>query len=173
MLILKLDSFLLSLMQKFCDKMQRTTGLTKFFFEKWSLILISPCYWMLYFSDFDTMWLFISIGVSVCTFVLVPIIGWQETEFLKKGLLRLPVGNTPILRIICILFLIFDVTLVYTYGNSSYLWAAGGMTLTTSWYYLECCIPHPPSKSKARELYEKGLSWLGDILEPGPSPLAN
>ena len=164
-----LDGILLGAAQKFCDKFQRVTGYTKFRLEKWSLILIVVFHWACAVIRVDSfLFLLLLIFTSGCV-VTVHITERQEVEFQKTGKLRQAFFNTMQARLVVTLFMgcfaILGITsadfslYVLSYGQASYI----------LWVYFGACIPRPPSKSKMREWYEKGLSSLNDWLKPEPA----
>ena len=78
-----LDGVLLNVAQKFCDKFQRITGLTKFVLQKWSLIFGTSLLTWLTLSRMEE---FVgTIFLVVATVVSARIDEKSEREFLKKG----------------------------------------------------------------------------------------
>ncbi|MFA5998076.1 MAG: hypothetical protein WC814_01690 [Candidatus Paceibacterota bacterium] len=103
---------------------------------------------------------------------LVRSIERKEAEFLKNGNFVQPFFDMPV-RVAILIGIGSLATVnfvsadfgnnVLSYGQISYIACA----------YFDACIPRPPSKSKVRELYEKGLWWLNDKLQPAPLPETN
>ena len=169
-----LDSLLLSVAQKFCDKFQQFTGLTKFRLQKWTLITSTVFFWGGNVSYFDpAMFALLSIN----TFSMMSIVRRtekEESEFLANGKLFAVPWSDASLRFVlamtigCMGFLMW--LLPSSKGGQ---WMSYGMISLSIWLYICACVPRPPSKSKAREWYERGLTWLNDQLKPAPIPAPN
>ena len=164
-----LDNILRGAAQKLCDKVQQLTGLTKFAFEKWALISAMIFFWGCCFLSKDIPLAGVLLFISSLVVFMVRYIEKQEAEFLKNGTLEAPLFRMPF-RII-VLFVIGSFAFkeflsadyaskIASYGHVSYI----------LWAYFGSCVPRPPSKSKARERYENGLTWLNDHLKPSPVP---
>lgn len=170
-MLLKFDEKLLSTAQKFCDKMQEITGLTKFFFEKWSLIMfllsISVEILSLYGESEHSSLIFAAgFSCSVNILVWVPEICRIEKEemiFLRHGMLKFPrlydfsrrfplVGM--VLLLVCLHLWVCQPPLSYFHP-----WIFFG-----GWIYFSACIPKPPGKSKLRQ-------WLDDLNKSMQNPI--
>lgn len=166
-----LDGVLLAAAQKFCDKFQRVTGLTKFRLQKWSLIFTLILGWGL--IVFGPM---IIPSVLMHTLVLGGNI-WMddrdEAAFLAKNTLAISPANFTLVRIIgscclgglgiCVLLFVPEFR-IFLYGELLFLFI---------YLYFSACIPRPPGRSKMREWYNKTLWAVNDWLKPAPVPASN
>ena len=168
-----LDGILLSVAQKFCDKVQRLTGLTKFRLEKWALVVVAICYLTVYvFGEHTAALTVLSVALIFSIAIGIRALEIMEADFLENGNLNEPCfsvrGRIAWVVVYALLtgpeFVSADFAdKVFVCGNASYI----------LFVYFNACIPRPPSKSKMRELYEKGLTWLNDQLKPAPVPATN
>jgi hypothetical protein len=165
-----LDGVLLNTAQKFCDKFQSITGLTKFRLEKWALITSA-----IFFGGLTI--LLTEPILAVLALMYVPIAAFTvraiekvESEFLKNGSLIMPIWNLPVRLTFTSVqafsaYLSFSVNMDYKNQMACY-----GIVAVILWMYLSSCVPRPPSKSKMREWYEKALTWLNNQVKPAPAP---
>lgn len=169
-----LDGILLGAAQRFCDRAQQLTGLTKFRFQKWAAV-ISMMFYVLdtivYSSrhDIDAI-RFYAIGMlifllSMSGFVLMTEI--EEKEFLTKGKPMLSIFHDAGTRLLTTGF--------YSgMGVAAFFCKDGADNLACStmccvmFVYFSACIPRPPSKSTVRKWYEKMLTMLNESLKPEP-----
>lgn len=161
----KIDDFFLQEAQKFSDSFQRITGKTKFFLEKWSLILflvILCVQTLLLYAELDSS--LIVIGFLPCLLNIlmwVPVIRRIETDeaaFLEHGTLNFSELHDFYRRsFLVLLALSLELLHVFIWHSLPHLWI-----FFCGWIYFAACIPRPPSKSKLRQ-------WLDD-LAPDPVP---
>lgn len=164
------DNILLSVAQQFCDSTQRLTGLTKFWFEKWTLITSVAS-----FSLFAVENMFIDLILVSALLAFAAIYAVRETEkaeieFLAKGRLRRHVSHFLEARLSLFVVCAFD---IFT-GLMHFGWTfpCFGMS-AIAWIYFSACIPRPPSKSKMREWAEKSLMFLRDQFPPALVPVSD
>ena len=172
-MLTRIDAFLLDKMQKFCDKLQEFTGLTKFCVMKWTLILYVALVWMhTIFDDFESIDIICAPIITVGVFVGVRVIGKQEKEFLNNKLPVYSPFHWASVRILA--FWAFAIpALIYLCSNRPELITNGLSGLCVIVFiYAWACIPRPPSKSKTRQMYEKVLMWLNGLLVP-PVPVGS
>lgn len=160
-MLLRLDEKLLSTAQKFCDNMQKTIGLTKFFFEKWSVIGIVAALTMNAF--FWNNWFFSAIDgivIFLATFSIFEI-EKRETEFFRNGTLLFSKWVDAPKRVedvISDIFLILiNLTSAIIIGPPACLMGIA-ILFSIAWKYFSVCVPRPPGKSKLRE-------WLDDLAQ--------
>ncbi|MDP2655041.1 MAG: hypothetical protein Q8P17_00540 [bacterium] len=161
-----LDSILLGVAQKFCDKFHRVTGLTKFTLQKWSLIFGTSLLTWLTLSRMEGF-------VSTSFLIIVTVISTRIDEeskrrFLKKGKIRYESLYERRVRIPTVILSTFALLLIYI-GSENILLSVCLCISFISWIYFVACIPRPPSKSKAREWCDKMLKVLNDSLKPAPA----
>lgn len=167
-----LDGIQLEMAQKFCDKVQRTVGMTKFTLQKWAIISSA--------IFFSSIFVFRPKGVEVMFLLIVYVIGTvfivlgteiEEAEFLRDNKLQSSPWHNVFLR--STIALVFECTaalsLLPSSDEADWLWSFGGMSYIAFGYF-SACIPRPPSKSNAREWYEKVLTVLNSKLQPAPVP---
>lgn len=175
-----LDSVLLGAAQKFCDKVQRTTGMMKFSLERIALVVILSS--VLPIKDLiPIMGSAIAMMTVVLASMLVFVSVVEERLFIKTNLLRRPVFSGFFSRItwtlllgssLCFIIPVVAMGVMLRIPKSSIL--LGGliglaMVGMISYMYISACIPRPPSKSKMQEWLNKGLWWLNDQLKPSPA----
>lgn len=108
--------------------------------------------------------------VYICSVAFVVFLTERmEANFLKNGELQLSPWHVVSLRLPM-------VSLGEYFGIVNFLspedWLMGyGSMCYVAWMYLGVCIPRPPGKSKAREWYERALTWLNDRLTIPPEPV--
>jgi len=164
----RIDSFLLSLAQKFCDRFQRFTGLTVFWLMRWT-IAVTLIFYLLYATILDAS--FAPWVLIVAT--LHSIRGWkkEETEFFAK---RVPEHHfyPSFFRIIMILNTGAVAWFSLAGSLLPELFMLGGMATLLANMYFMSCVPLPPCKSTVHEWHEKGLRWLsGRLSKPVPIPI--
>jgi len=165
-----LDGVLLIPVQWLCNRVQTLTGLTKFVIEKWMLIVMT-----LFFATYATInsgainTLLIAI-LTLFMMYTVRYIEKSEERFLKDGSLEHPITNAP-LRLMFFCSHGFLAYISFVPSDYIEIILACGYICYILFIYLDACIPRPPSKSKAREWYEKALTWLNDKLKPSPVPV--
>lgn len=161
-----LDDKLLGTTQKFCDKFQRVTGLTKFALQKWSLIFGTSLLTWLTLSRMEG---FVSTSfLIVVTVINTRIDEESERRFLKKGKIRYESLYERRVRIPTVILSTFASLLIYIGAENTLLSVCSCISFI-SWIYFVACIPRPPSKSKAREWCDKMLTVLNDSLKPAPA----
>lgn len=169
-----LDDVLLGAAQKLCDKVQKITGLTKFRLEKWAMIMLAVFFGvaMICLSSPPSVLvaLFPLLAISVASGVHA--VEKEEVEFLRNGNLRKPIFGV-FGRIMWVAFYGFLVSIsLSTWDYVDKMLACGDASYIL-FVYFDSCIPRPPSKSKARELCDKMLTVLNDMLKPVPVPAQN
>lgn len=176
-----LDSVLRDATQRFSEKFQRLTGLTKFTLEKWASIAST-----IFFCGFSVCaFRYIGIGLALLTIILSAInirrIEKEEIEFMTNDKLDFRLSNEFSVRkplLIVDLFAIPWFSLVIFFGNQEFQIIVqsqcilGAILSNMAWRYFSICIPKPPAKSKVREWSEKALGWLSERLQPSPVPEA-
>jgi len=171
-----IDGVLLGIAQKFCDKVQMYTGITKFRLEKWAIVLSSSCIlgaWALFLPEAGlTAGLVLSpmiIALSVSTVWNIRKIEAQEVEFLKSGRFHVSSSSITYRGFLLTMTLLFCVAVMPPVDAVNLLCDAGYVFLVAEGYF-SACIPRPPGKSKFRKWYETALTWLNDQLKPDPIP---
>ena len=164
--MLKLDDLLLAVSQKFCDTIQALTGLTKFRIEKWSMMISSILWIAGFFAYGITLGVVVFIVVMPSTTLCVLIIERWEVAFLTAGELHPPVGSTS--ARITTFWIYSFLFLLNVYSNNSGFISLG-IVFWVGFWYIDACVPRPPAKSKAKQLWESGLWWLHDRLKPEPA----
>ncbi len=170
----KLDTALLGKFQRFSDTLQQCIGVMKFSLQKWSLIM---------YTIFGVCMIMIRINGSlasilIAVFILVSInqildIEKQESIFLKKGSLMQSIYHSPNIRVPILSLGIISLPLgllIVIEGSGRELIDLLVIIFFLFFVYFSVCVPRPPSKSKLRKLYEKGLWKLNDSLQPAPIP---
>jgi len=168
-MLTRLDATLLGLAQKFCDRMQQITGLTKFRFEKWSLIVAMMFMWHYSLLNLiEPVHLFALCLTTLLLFRIIRTVEVCEARFLRDGELFLfGFARRESRIVILLLYTLFEL-LFALYGAWDLVCEFVCLVL---WVYFAACIPRPPSKSKIREYYEKGLEWLRGAVGPIPTPI--
>lgn len=171
-MIKRVDAFLLDRAQKFCDKFQRLTGLTKFRLEKWSLILSSVFYWMFAIGVLDEVLTVMALLLSIHTFYYVRAIERQEMNFLARSELEFRAEHHCSIRTIFLLLhvwiLAFGLIFAFALIDPSGIWLCGYSAFVIVTAYLAACTPRPPSKSSMREWLERCLIRINSLL-PEPA----
>lgn len=169
------DALLLATAQKFCDKFQQFTGLTKFRLEKWSLILsLASIWWAVLTIDVSIVFLFLVIPISlICTMSvlrLIRAVELEEVEFLKNGhLIAFPSRFLPFRLLTVCVFGGMGIYNLLFFGRTGQALFFQQLSIVASVYF-SACVPRPPGRSKAREWYEKALTWLDGKLAMPPEP---
>jgi len=169
-----LDDALLSVAQKFCDKAQWLTGLTKFTLRKWALIATAVFMVAGTVLVWDlTLLAFATIFVSAMAFEVFEE-EKDEDEFLRSDIRLTHTSwaadpeRLTALAISCVGLTFFSlfVGLSYTPGQLFFC----TLVCYLASVYFAVCIPRPSGKSKAREWYEKKFRRLNDIFGPSLTP---
>lgn len=166
------DGKLLDAVQKFCDKVQRLTGLTKFRLEKWAILLSTIFFWGCIIYIPDPLNVLLGLWNSVSTLPIVRQIERGEAEFLKNGRLELSLTHLASMRLLVVIC--FGPPIIispFLLPDGLYQLMICTLVGFIAHVYFSACTPRPPSKSKAREWYEKALTWLNDRLKPAPIPV--
>ncbi len=178
-MFIAIDSFLLGKAQKFCDKVQWLTGLTKFSMEKWTVVISNLSLWGgTLFIGVPHLAILVALQ-SIISFSYVKKIEHEEADFLKNGRLVAGPFHIALIRIIFALIMVslfLSLVRIYSHTPADDLFATFTMSLVASSFagiYFSACTPRPPSKSKIWELYEKGLRWLNDQFLPSPEAIPN
>ncbi|MDB5244750.1 MAG: hypothetical protein JWN18_620 [Parcubacteria group bacterium] len=167
----RFDAKILSLAQKFCDKVQNLTGLNKFRLEKWACIL-----WGLFFTvgifteeGLYTSAIWSSI-VLLSSAALVSLIERAEKMFLTRGQIQKSLWHEQTPRICALLFVIFLVTNYFTAPSEVFspITLPRYVTLLL-WAYFSACIPRPPRQSQIRQWYQRVLILLSGRHTPAPA----
>ena len=163
----KVDVLLLHQMQKFCDRLQALTGISKFQVEKWALISNIACLW---FSDIFSMNVehFMRSETFILTLVWLAeiiTIEVEESAFVKCGAIFFKLHRCMPVRIASASAAAF-ISIVEFPG-----WTSGSFLSLIVWIYASACVPKLPGKNKARHLYERALIWLNDRLQPVPESI--
>lgn len=170
-----IDSLLLNVAQKFCDKFQRLTGLTKFKLEKWSSIIAATCYWMFAIYSPVPFLIVVAVACSAWSFLAIRKIERREELFLARGKVLYSREFVPQFRIATLvsqgIFVILTLPLLPFAPEM--VWFLGWILCILAGTYFTACVPRPPSKSKVCEWLEQGLLWLRDKLPPVPTPIPN
>lgn len=169
-----LDSVLLDAAQKFCDKSQRLTGLTKFTFQKWALVAFNGFFWGGVVFSPDLFLVYMGLCQTSAAIFDIRQTEEEEMEFLRNGRLRSHswVYIASVRLILTFSWGVLGILVLFT-GTVTGLLFFYVTLCGIAHLYFSACIPRPPSKSKARELYEKALTWLNDRLQPTPLPAIN
>ena len=168
-----LDRVLLGALQKFCDKFQRLTGLTKFRLTKLAVIMMTSFFLtslLFWTGTFDRVLVCLLLVIATASIVFQ--IELQEQMFLEYGPDSLPLPfNGVIGRIVWLVFYGFFTAMLFVdpFDFESTMLVCGNVSYVL-FIYFDSCLPCPPSKSKAREWCEKALMWLNDRLKPSPMP---
>ncbi len=168
MLLIKIDELLLGQMQKFCDKLQETTGLTKFKVEKWSYILHILLVSCMVWADYGYGGLVFVLPLLPLVAATVRAIEWREQRFVQKGELEMAYIEAPLLRIT--MLILWGYVILGALWDYDLLWVSAGIAYIV-WQYATACTPRPPSKSKLQQGYERLLTKLNDWLAPTPAAL--
>ncbi len=168
-----LDGILLGAAQKFCDKAQRLTGLTKFTFEKSVIIASAVFFWGDFFFSSDVRLVVVVLPYTLLIWYATRRIGEEESEFLASAKIHLSALHAATVRltIACIFASLIGMSL-WTLGRDALLMSCGYISYII-WVYIAACIPRPPSKSKIREWFNKVLWRLDDMLQPAPASASN
>jgi hypothetical protein len=166
-----IDSFLQGKAQKFCDKLQRITGLTKFWPQKWAAIFSAVCLSVQAFADSDVILILLALLDSLSIVALVFIYESEEAQFLKNGEISYSQWQESSRRRIAVFF---QGGFAIMFSLESLWPLVFSVACVIAWIYFCACIPRPPSKSKMREWVEKALAKLNGILpDPAPEPVPN
>lgn len=176
-MLARIDGFLLDKTQKFCDKFQYLTGLTKFRLEKWAIIIGIVSYWMFAIWIVFLLVMIAALLLMVAGIFMVCKVESDERIFLARGELRYDVENVPELRIMNLatygILLLFSFLLALISSAPELLWLCWWIVSVLARIYFSACVPRPPGKSKVREWSEKSVMWLRDQLPPAPVPVPN
>jgi len=165
----RLDNFLRSNAQKFCDNAQKYTGLTKFVFLKWNMVLSSLFIMASAICDRSMFLVSVALLNSVAVIRCVHDLEQEESEFLANGKIKLSFLHSVYFRTRFILIVgVITILLLIIADPPSYLLVCANVCMI-AWVYLAVCTPRPPGKSKMREWCEKGLWRLNDWLKPEPA----
>ena len=165
-----LDRVLLDAAQKFCDKFQRLTGLTKFTFQKWAVILSMLFFAVVAVYDFDLVLVAMAIINTTYAVFIVYKIEEEESKFLENRNLTISPFHDSSERIITLFFATPFLFVFSIIGSPRSYLCMCSVVCIVAWVYFSACIPRPPGKSKAREWSEKAMMWLNDKLKPAPVP---
>ncbi len=179
-----IDTFLLNKAQKFTDRFQWLTGLTKFWVQKWLIIFEMILSWLLVVVGGEPVAYFVvALYMTFVSTLVVFQLEKREEQFLKgssalepEKLLDPEKRKGPVLINMSIFF-IFLVLGSEGLDGSFCISAQGAIMIL--YIYVAACIPRPPDKSKMRQWYERALWWLNDALKPAgesalvPVPVRN
>ena len=170
------DGVLKAAAQKFCDKFQQFTGLTKFRLEKWAWILSLASTWWAVLTVVDTPLVIILLAILSALFCTtmglhaVRSIEQAEIEFLENGRLVAFLSSSPPMRLVGVYVLgVMGIFNLLFFGRTGQAVFCQQLFIVVA-IYLSVCIPRPPGKSRAREWYEGALTWLDDRLGKSPEP---
>ena len=164
------DAFLLTQMQKVCNKFTELTGRTKYRLQKWTLI-VGFLVWLanailVFDPELVMLGFFFFTTVVLATYITEE----HEAEFLAKNNIQSSLFSFSLERIIATIICVVMFGLMAVSGNFQMCLV---VIIFFIWIYTTACLPWPPSKSKVRQMYEKSLAWLNDklspVLEPVPS----
>jgi|GEM_PF-6226412 len=162
-----LDATVLSKVQKLCDKFTEFTGRTKYFLEKWVVISATAI------IDFPLLHEPAIVGAVLLTansIALVFFIEGRERAFLQDpGAIPLTTLRDPQFRCVLAASYIFvgvDALFLVPKETGHYFFV--GTLFMALAVYIGGCLPKPPTKSKFRQWYEQGLTWLNEKLKPAP-----
>lgn len=171
-MLMWIDTALLARAQSFADRFQRLTGLTKFWLEKWTIIAAGVFYMIFAARPFVMVLIGIAAILWVKIFFEVKNIENKEKIFLSSGQLYFNEWGDPRARTfpLVVIGLLLVVALVLIPFVSESLWLCLYTIASIARSYFSACIPRPPGKSKMRQWYENGLTWLNDRLKPADAP---
>lgn len=177
----KIDALIQSVFQKISDRFTVLTGLTKFKLEKGALIVYLMSFWVGALSgEFNPAAIVTDLFVTLTSIPLIYAIGKNEARFLAKGELVRSVWHDTHMRIFFFLLWVFGIPLcllLFPQKNDEQFIVPAIIATVISfivWMYFSICTPKPPTKSKVRELLEKGLKFLKEVrgkLQPTPTPV--
>jgi hypothetical protein len=175
-MLIWLDGTLLSVAQKFCDKAQWLTGVTKFTLRKWALIATAAFMVACTALVGDLYLLALTIIFVSTTAIEAFKEKKDEAKFLRNGsLAHTNWAATPerlaalVISCVGLAFLAFLALFVGLSHTPGQLFSCTLVCYLASVYFA-VCIPLPPGKSKAREWYEKRFRWLKDVFGPSLTP---
>lgn len=166
----RLDGFLLGVAQRFCDKFQRFTGLTKFKLQKWAVISSVISGWgATAFLGFPSISVLSGLMNTAAWSFNIWIDEKTEAEFLANGNLVSSLMDSISVRLafVCILGGLGIFSILVDAGIGGMLFCQAMFLI--AYVYFSACIPRPPSKSKMQEWYEKVLTALNESLKPEPA----
>lgn len=175
-MFLVIDRYLLSLVQKICDKVQEMTGVTKFGVSNLLLATFTICVWIKAAPVLTGVdWITVGMITGYIAMLVRENIQ-HEKIFLENGSLIAPHYTKfclqPMWRgIFTVSILLTTLGDIFVWGKreEESLFLVGSAAFLLSIFTM-ACLPRPPSKSKMRELYEKALGKLSEKLGPQTAP---